>query len=398
MTPTRFVTATLAALALVVPASAAAATTAPTTTTATTTSTTSSARILGPNQVTMGDHVPWDKVGQGWYLTLVDQGPQGELGIDARHQLLDLVDPLGGRYQLAKTAVGKDGSGFRRLTDWSTDGTRAIELVDSSGAQQRAVLYDLKAGTHRRTVLGKGVTGATFADDGSLYLTKAGGRNGSPLVRLNDDGPSIVLRRHTDGAALATPSGREVVTGTSSRRDHRLPVIGSRGQLVRTLTTPAECTPSRWWGLGVVMASCEWHRGTTRLYAVPLDGSPGHWLTADHGKKSADLGDLDARRLHGTTYLEAAGPCGVVFLARQHADGSATEVHVPRATQNVYLLGTRGDSLVLHMGISCDGGSSRDAITHFDPSADRNRIVAMLPVDEAYETIVGFDEHPVPLG
>jgi hypothetical protein len=393
MTPTRLLTTTLAALALAVP------TFSMTTTAAATTTAASRSTILGPNQVTTGDHVPWSQVGHGWYLTLVDQGPHGEFGIEARHQLLDLVDPLGGRYQLAKTAVAQNGSGYRHLDDWSTDGDRAIELVDSTGAEQRAVVYDLRAGTHRRTVLGKGVTGATFADDGSLYLTKAGGRKGSPLERLDVDGPGYVLRRHTDGTALATPSGHEVVTGTSSRSDHRLLVLGQGGRVVRALSTPAECSPSRWWHRGVVMASClVTHRLVERLYAVPLDGSPGHWLTADHGRHSADLGDLDARRLHGTTYLEAAGPCGVVFLARQHADGSATEVHVPRATQNVYLLGTRGQSLVLHMGVSCDGGSSRDAITHFDPSTGRNRIVAMLPLDEAYETIHPFAEHPVPLG
>jgi hypothetical protein len=54
--------------------------------------------------------------------------------------------------------------------------------------------------------------------------------------------------------------------------------------------------------------------------------------------------------------------------------------------------------LVLHLGVSCDGGSTRDAITHFNPATGRNRIVAMLPLDEAYETILAWGEHPVPLG
>jgi hypothetical protein len=260
-------------------------------------------------------------------------------------------------------------------------------------------VYDLRAGTHVRAVLGRNVTGASFADHGSLYLTKPGGRSGSPLMRLNEDGPTETLRRHTDGRALTTPSGRQVVVGTASRSDHRLLVIGTGGRLVRSLATPAQCSAERWWKHGVVEASClVGKRLVERLYAAPLDGSPGHWITQAHGRKSQDLGDLDARTLHGTTYIEAAGPCGVVFLARQHADGSATEVTVPKATQNVYLIGTRRQSLVLHMGVSCDGGSSRDAITHFDPATDRNRIVAMLPLDEAYGTIVAFGEHPVPLG
>lgn len=394
MTPTRLAAA-LTSLALAVLALAAPLAV---TTTARASAGTPPASLLGPNQVRLGD-VPWDQVGHGWYLTLVDQGPQGQFGIDARHQLLDLVDPLGGRYQLAKTAIGKDGSNYRRLTDWSTGGRRAIELVDTKSKGQRAVLYDLPAGTHVRTDLGRGVIGATFADHGSLYLTKVGGRKGSPLLRLNEDGPTQVLHRRTDGKALATPSGGQVVTGTGSQSDHRLLVIGGTGQVVRTLSTPAKCSPARWWKPGVVMASClVGKRLDERLYAAPLDGSAGHWISADHGKRSEDLGDLDARILHGTTYLEAAGPCGVVFLARQHADGAATKVNVPKATQNVYLIGTRGKSLVLHMGVSCDGGSARDAITHFNPSTDRNRLVALLPLDEAYNTILAFHEHAVPLG
>jgi hypothetical protein len=70
------------------------------------------------------------------------------------------------------------------------------------------------------------------------------------------------------------------------------------------------------------------------LYAAPVDGSAGHWVSAKHGKNSADLGDLDARCLNGTAYLEAAGPCGVVFPARQHDNGAATKIRVPRATEN----------------------------------------------------------------
>jgi aspartate oxidase len=86
-----------------------------------------------------------------------------------------------------------------------------------------------------------------------------------------------------------------------------------------------------------------------------------------------------------------------VFLARQHRDGAATKIQVPEATENVYLLGTRFDRLVLQMGITCEGGTSRDAITHFDPRTGSNRIVALLPVNEAYGPILGFADRRVPL-
>jgi TolB protein len=388
MTPTRLLTAAVATLALVAPAAAWAAPTAPAS---------ADARVLGPNQVTTGDHVPWSKVGHGWYLTLVDQGPMKEFGIQARHQLLDLVDPLGGRYQLGKTAVRSDGTGYRHLVDWSANGHTALELVDSSKGQQRAVMLDLPSGSSHSVVIDRRTSSLSLAPDGGVYETGFGGRHGQPLIR-RDGGSSEVIGLHTDGAALTTPDLRRVVFGLQARRVHELFVVGSHGTVLRTLQTPRKCQASRWWSPGVVMASCLWHRGSLRLYAVPIDGRPGHWISADHGKHSADLGDLDARRLGGTTYLEASGPCGVVFLARQHPDGRATKVDVPKATQNVYLVGTRGDSLVLHMGISCDGTGSRDALTHFDPSTDRNRIVAELPVDEAYGTILGFAERRVPLG
>jgi hypothetical protein len=85
-----------------------------------------------------------------------------------------------------------------------------------------------------------------------------------------------------------------------------------------------------------------------------------------------------------------------VFLARQHRDGAATKIDVPRASGNVYLLGTRQGRLVLRMGITCDAGTSRDAITHFDPRTGHNRIVALLPLDEAYQPVLGFAERRVP--
>jgi hypothetical protein len=372
-------TAALAALALVAPVTVVAPVMART-------------PILGPNQVTTGDRVPWSKVGHVWYLTLIDQGPRAEFGINPDHQLLDLVDPLGGRYQLAKTAVRKDGSGFRHLVDWSSNGRTALELVDHQPSGQHAELYDLPAGTHRSVPLADAVNGVSLGPDGSLYETRFGGRRGEPLLRLDADGTTELLVRHTDGRPLTTPSTRHVVIGTNGVHDHRLLVVGSHGRLIRTLETPEKCSASRWWSRGVVMASCSTERGDLRLYAAPVDGGAGHWITARHGKNSADLGDLDARRLNGTTYLEASGPCGVVFLARQHRDGAATKIDVPKATENVYLLGTRGNRLVLQMGVSCDGGTSRDAITHFDPRTGRNDIVALLPANEAYGTVLAYGE------
>jgi TolB protein len=386
MTPARLRlgTAALVAVALVSPATASPAV--------------AGTSLLGPDQVMMGDHVPWDRVGHGWYLTLVDQGPHDEMGIHADHQLLDLVDPLGGRYQMAKTTVGTDGSNTRRLVDWSPDGRTALEMVVSvRGPDNHAVIYDLEAGTHQRIDLGKHVEGASLGPDGSLYLTMYDGKHGDSVWLRDSDGIITLLARHTDVRLVPTNDGHRFVVGSYGARDHRLFVVDDEGRLRRTLTTPMECRAQRWWRPGVLMASCLDRAGGMRLYAVPIDGSRGHWLSADHGRRSEDLGDIDARRLDGTTYLEASGPCGVVFLARQHADGTATKVHVPDATQNVWLLGTRGDRLVLHLTVSCDGTPARDAISHFDPATGRDRVVALLPENEQYRTILGFRERQASL-
>ncbi len=347
--------------------------------------------VLGANEVAMGDRVPWGEVGHGWYLTLIDHGTRGDDGIDPDHQLLDLVDPLGGRYQILQTDVGRRGRGYRRLTDWSADGRRALLLVDGGTPHAYAVDYHLRSGRGQLIPLGKGVATVSLGPGDSIYATTYGG-NGGVLMRFNYTGTREVLMHHTDGMALPSRAGHRIVVGPSEFHRHTFQVLTGHGTVVRTLALPHKCSATRWWSAGTVLASCYTRLGRTRLYAVPIDGSAPTALTAEHGKHSADLGDLDARVLGGTTYLGAAGPCGVVFLARQHADGSATEVHVPGSTGNVYPLGTRGDRLVLQTGISCDGGPSHDAISHFDPSTHADHVVAELPAGEAYGTVLAFGE------
>jgi hypothetical protein len=339
----------------------------------------------------MGDRVPWSEVGRGWYLTLIDQGTRGDYGIDPDHQLLDLVDPLGGRYQLVESSVGKDDVGYRHLMDWSVDGRRALVIVGEGTPRARAVDYHLRSGRRQVFSLDKRISTVSLGPQGSLFATRYGG-NGGALLRLGGDGSTQLLMPDTDQLPLPTRSGHRVVVAPAGYHQHSFQVLTGHGTVARTLALPHKCSATRWWSAGTVMASCYTRLGGTRLYAVPVDGSAPFALTARHGRHSPDLGDLDVRDLGGTTYLEASGPCGVVFLARQHADGSATRVRVPHSTGNIQLLGTRGHRLVLRTGMSCDGGPTHDAITQFDPSTHANRVVAELPVGEAYGTVLAFGE------
>ena len=64
----------------------------------------------------------------------------------------------------------------------------------------------------------------------------------------------------------------------------------------------------------------------------------------------------------------------------------------------MYLIGRRGHRLVLQTGVSCDGGAARDAITHFDPATHDNVVVAELPLNESYSTILAFGERRTTFG
>ena len=97
--------------------------------------------MLGPNKVALGDVVPWAKVSQGWYLTAIDQGSKAAYGsMRTTAEILDLVDPLGGRYQLLKVKGDpRTRRGSFAVADWSLDGRTALRQFDKMSPQQRAV-------------------------------------------------------------------------------------------------------------------------------------------------------------------------------------------------------------------------------------------------------------------
>ena len=77
------------------------------------------ARLLQAKQVGLGTEVPWARVGRGWRLSLLGQGVQDADVFEIHAQLLDLIAPTGGRYQLFKTRTLTTGPWS--LDDWSAD-------------------------------------------------------------------------------------------------------------------------------------------------------------------------------------------------------------------------------------------------------------------------------------
>lgn len=355
--------------------------------------------LLGPDLVAPADEVPWDRVGDGWYLAAVDRGPRvGSGWIRPRHQLLQLVNPRGGRYTMLTTTV-RHGRGLFRLVDWSLDAKVALLTYDIDMHRFRTVALDLQTGQRRQVVLASSVAGVALRPDGAGVVATTygdGAGDSRELLAIDWSGQQRVVFRGVGGNVVLSPDGSRAVTGPTTAQGNALRVIDTAtGEVVSEVATPTGCDPYRWWAPGVVAARCWGEHQSLQIWAIPLDGSAATQLSTYHDRHSDDLGDLDARVLGGRTYLQASGPCGYVFLARQESDGSASTVDVPAGEGSVYLVDATNDALVLQHDVTCDGGSTRSVLTHFDPATGTERSMARLPLREAFARVLVFGERPV---
>ena len=96
--------------------------------------------------------------------------------------------------------------------------------------------------------------------------------------------------------------------------------MGNDGTPVKQLPVPdaSNCYPLRWWETDVALARCYGPDFSySRLWRVPLDGSAPTPLTLKNdGTQGQDLGDLNAWQLPEGTFVQAAGGCGFVYLAK----------------------------------------------------------------------------------
>jgi hypothetical protein len=352
-------------------------------------------RILAVAQVGTAADVPWYRVGRGWFLTMVNEGTRDASGIRVDHQELELVDPLGGRYRMLRRPVNSAGNSYLRLTDWSADAQVALLVADLGTRDARAIRYDLKFGTRHATPLAADITTAALGPVGELYATAYDGTVGSRVSRVDLDGRSRVIARHTSGLTLPRPDGTRIVVAPLSRSAHQFRVISSRGRLIHTLDVPQSCSPSRNWMQTSVLASCS-RNGATRLFRVPVDGEAPVAISGNHGAGSVDLGDVDARRLHHSTYLEASSSGGQLILVRQRSGGHVVRVDVPATQGDVFLLGTSRGRLVLRTGAPQSGVP--DEISLFDPDGHRNRTVTTLHLNQEFATVLAFGERRAMIG
>jgi TolB protein len=154
--------------------------------------------------------------------------------------------------------------------------------------------------------------------------------------------------------------------------------MGNDGTPGKDLPVPdAEyCTPTRWWEADVALARCN---GTdfsySRLWLVPLDGTAPTPLTAKNdGSQAPDIADLDAWQLSEGTFVQAAGGCGFVYLAKLEPDGTTTPVSVPDVDDDhsVRVLGVADGNLALQATLSCGSG---ETLVDYDPASGTSTVL-----------------------
>lgn len=319
--------------------------------------------------------IPWSKVGPGWSLTEYSLGTAGEPSKPGPTTLY-LISPSGQRYALDHWSAK---GGVPILLDWSGDKNRALLETDSGKLEQLTLATGKVSSFNlagQATPVGYTRPGGTELIGTSL--TKSGntmvGRyslTGKLLkvLTIAPNGASVI--GSADGRTLvaSAPKGAELVSN-SGGVIRQLPVRGAASNT---------CRPVRWWSSSTVMLACasaSTSNPATRLWLVPLSGARPTALTPQRSGSSRDLGDLDAWQISGTTYLQAAGPCGTVQIFRQASNGSITLISPAGTTGNDVIMTVSGSRMLLDAQTGCPGSVS---LLWYDPRTKAEQWLLRTP-------------------
>jgi TolB protein len=334
--------------------------------------------------------VPWSQVGPGWMLAMWspapglfpgESPPPGSPTRETATTTLYLVDPAGGRYAITTFPPPGDGDS-PRLADWSGDGTRALFSTEEKG-QTVITEVDLRSGTNTTFTVDRTRAGTpryTRPDGKAVLLYRWKASEAGSLERVDLAGNhqlTYPVGPHFQGY-LSTPDGTRLVLGTASG----LALMSNDGVAGKALPIAGQkdCTPLRWWDTGSMTAltSCE-KSGKSQLWLVPIDSGTPTALTAPIDGHGPDYGDLNAWQLPAGTYLQAAGACGVVYLAKLNADGTTARVSVPDVKSgSVVVLGVNGGDLDLKARAGCGGGQ---ALIDYNLAAGTSTVLLGPPVN-----------------
>jgi hypothetical protein len=317
--------------------------------------------------------VPWRQVGPGWVLVQYSQAkPEGG---GAGPVTLDLTSPRGTIYKLASWP---SSSTAPALVAWSPDGTRALfDIATSNGGKVEQLTLATGRTSTFRLAGGASALGYTSPDGVDIVGSTPAG-NGERYARYSQSGALLrVLGTSSGGRLLYSADGTELTIDGS----HGLALVSNGGTVIRQLPVPAmdstSCDPIRWWNTGTILASCAPPSAAApRLWLVPASGARPTAITPQRSGSSPDLGDLDAWQLSSGLYLQGAGPCAVLQIFRQAANGSIQLVKVPGTDGDNAVLTALGSRLLVQAPLSCEGSNS---LLWFNPGTDAEQWLIRTP-------------------
>ncbi|HEY7323851.1 MAG TPA: hypothetical protein VH520_03405 [Streptosporangiaceae bacterium] len=301
-------------------------------------------------------------MGPGWILAEWSPAVNGSAATS-----LFLIDPAGGRYLIDTFPANPTGSAPTNLAGWSGDGQRAL-LTGSSGASQTVAVLTLRTLVTTQFGLGANAGSAGFTTPAGLAITATVGTGAQAhIARFGLTGTLEMSYPASlpggagayGGSAIYSPDGTELALGVTNG----IVLMSNTGRTERFLPVKPSvefCTPRRWWTPSELLVSCAPDgSGTLQLWLVPTSGAAPTALTASP-PANGDSGDLDAWQLAGGTYVEDAGGCGYVYLAKLQPSGLTTPVAVPGVPpgDSTVIRGAQGDRLAIDAQPACHQGAT----------------------------------------
>ena len=293
------------------------------------------------------DAVPWDQVGDGWYVVLYD--PSKAYPVDAA----DVREGPAVLYLVTAWPAGI----YVNLVDATATSAlvaRQSEDVDLTDYQ----FVDLTTGEMSVAYTSDWPESSYVSSWPPASLTRPTGAN--VVVHLSDGSTEWLERRSSGGSVLSRVLEQPYVEGdrsiawlyghegTSIVVAHRDGVrqVGIDGSLIAELWSPPEtvCDPVRWWDSDIFLAACyglgpasapfdeygEPHIYYGRLWLIDTDGTAGVPLTDFPADPPivVDFGYHDAWPTDDDIYLQWSGDCGASRVATLQPDGTGEFVPV----------------------------------------------------------------------
>jgi TolB protein len=365
----------------------------------------SAAQMLPAGHTGTRSSIPWSLTGPGWTVAETSTAAPNQDGQSAGggSYTTYLVDPEGGKYQIATTTASTPPE----LLAWSGDAHSALYATPAGGGQTDAYsVLSLSSGQLTALPLPAGVSAMGFTrPDGLNILAVRPAGNKYKLQRYNLQGAfqatlATMGVRAGQGSwstcgsgcgALSSPDGDTAVWGIAG---DEMQLVSNAGGIIRKLHVPdsgkpPSCAPVSWWSETEVLADCAASGGTanaTELWLVPTQGGQPSPLTAATGSPSGSGVVNGAWQSGSSVYATvtsaqqcptaASGPGGL-DLVSVSSNQSTTAITIPHSTgYHASIVQTSGKRLLLLAQTTCPGTSS---LMWYDPASNSTQTLLSAP-------------------